>query len=92
VSSVRKTFKEYHPAPHREVSILQVAVVEDPALPLVVAVVVDLALPLVVAAEVQDPEAVAEADRKVISFKINEKAWLETRPFHFRHCGNRLPC
>jgi hypothetical protein len=35
VSNEHKTFKEYHPAPHREVSIL--LMVEDHGLPLVVA-------------------------------------------------------
>jgi hypothetical protein len=70
VSNEHKTFKEYHPAPHREVSIL--LMVEDHGHTLVVvevhtrplAVVAEVhGLPLVVAAEVQE---VATADRSLM--------------------------
>jgi hypothetical protein len=70
VSSVHKTFKEYRPAPHQEVSILPVA--EDhghtPAVVVVhihpLAVVAEVhGHPLVVAAEVQ--EAGDTADRSL---------------------------
>jgi hypothetical protein len=71
VSNGHKTFKEYHPAPHQEVSILLIVedhghtlvVVEVHTHPLVVAVE-DHGHPLVVAVEVQ--EAGATADRSLI--------------------------
>jgi hypothetical protein len=80
VSSAHKTFKEYHPAPHQEVSILPVAEVRGhtPAVvevrthpPVVVAEV--HGHPLAVAAEVQ--EAGDTADRSLISFYIKAKTW-----------------
>jgi hypothetical protein len=81
VSSAHKTFKEYHPALHQEVSILQVAevhvhtpvvVVEVRTHPLAVVAEVH-GHPLVVAAEVQ--EAGATADRLLIYFNIKAKTW-----------------
>jgi hypothetical protein len=60
VNSAHKTFKEYLPAPHREVSILRVE--EDHIHPLVVAEVQD---PEVAEAEVLEAE-VAATDRTLI--------------------------
>lgn len=80
MNSAHKTFKEYHPALHQEVSILPVVEVHGHTPVVVVVRTHPLAVvaevhghPLVVAAEVQ--EAGATADRLLIYFNIKAKTW-----------------
>lgn len=80
MSSAHKTFKEYHPALHQEVSILPVGevhghtpVVAEVRTHPLVAVVEVHGHPLVAAEEVQ--EVGATADRSLISFNIKAKTW-----------------